>query len=221
MWIGLPPQPPVKAISFCFRPLQGGLDIWAQPDRDGRFTLTKVRPGRYSLQYSAPGRIQTFADGPRELAPEGFELHAGSGPIRLLVSGKTSSVSVQVLGLPSGHNGIVALLAPADTHLTLRTSCYSNRLGGPRATFLYVPPGKYRILITDEEFQNRIAAYAPRFPDFMKNEATFVELSATSATGATANYLDARTATKAIQRACPEILQLWPHDPLEPLCHGN
>jgi hypothetical protein len=217
-----PAATPVEAVSFCLHPLESGFDIWAQPDRDGRFTLEIVRPGRYSLTYPMPGRIQTFADGPIELAPEGFELSAGSaGPLRLVVSLKSADVSVKVRAIPNGHRDVTALLAAADTHLTLRESCYSNRLSGPQTTFRFVPPGKYRIFVIDAEIESRVAAYAPRFLDFLKNEATSLEVSETGQTEATATYLDGEAVKEAIRQACPRILQVWPGAPLEPLCHGK
>jgi hypothetical protein len=217
-----PAATPIEAVSFCLHPLETGFDICAQPDRDGRFILKKVRPARYSLTFPMPGRIQTFADGPNELTPEGFELSAGSvGPLRLVVSLKSADVSVKVDAIPSGNRDVGALLAPADTHLTLRESCYSNRLRGPQTTFRFVPPGKYRIFVIDAEFESRVAAYAPRFPDFLKNEATPLEVSGTGQTEATATYLDGETVKKAIRQACRGILQVWPGAPLEPLCHGK
>ena len=210
-----PAATPVEAAPFCLHPLGGGFEIWAQPDRDGRFVLNKVRPGRYSLTYPMPGRIQAFAQGPNELAPEGFELSSGSeAPLRLVVSMKSGDVSVKVQAFPSGHSDVVALLAPADTHLTLRESCYYNRLSGPQTTFGYVSPGEYRILVVDAEFQSEVAAFAPRLPEFLKNEASFVEVTGTGETEATANYLERETTKEAIRQACREI-------PLEPFCHGK
>ena len=215
-----PAATPVEAVSFSLHPLASGFDIRAQPDREGRFILKKVRPGRYSLTYPMPGRIQTFADGPNELAPEGFELSAGSaGPLRLVVSLKSADVSVRVGGISSGNSDVSVLLAPADTHLTLRESCYSTRLSGLRTAFHFVPQGKYRIFVIDAEFESRVAAYAPRFPDFLKNEATSLEVAGSGQTEATATYLHGETVKSAIREACPRILQMWRGAPLEPLCH--
>lgn len=217
-----PAATPIEAVSFSLHPLEGGFDIWARPDRDGRFTLKNVRPGRYSLTYPMAGRIQTFADGPNELAPEGFELSGGSaGPLRLVVSQKSADVSVTVRVIPSGHSDVRALLAPADNHLTLRESCTSNRIIGTLTTFRFVPPGKYRIFVIDAELVSQVAAYAPRFPDFLKNEATFLEASGTGQTEATATYLEGEAVKEAIRQVCPKILQVWPGAALEPLCHGK
>lgn len=199
-----PAATPVEAVSFSLHPLEAGFDIWAQPDQDGRFILKKIRPGRYSLTYPMPGRIRTFAQGPNELAPEGFELSSDSlGPLRLVVSMKSVNVYVKVRAFPSEHRDLVALLAPADTHLTLRESCDSNGLTRPETTFRFVPPGKYRIFIIDAEFQSEVAAYAPRFPDFLKDEATSVEASEAGQTVATAAYLESETVREAIRQVGP------------------
>src|SRR5260370_3525608 len=176
--------------------------LW--PDRDGKFVLKKVKRGRYSLTLPFPGRIRTFAIGSRELAPDGFELNSSDvGSIRIIASLKTSKVSVKVQGLPSPHSGAVALMSPADPYLTLRESSISNALTEPRTTFTFVPPGKYRIFIVEEKFQSDVAAYAPRFPDFLKDQATPVEASEDGETEVTATYVDGETIQRAIREAGP------------------
>ena len=196
---------PVEALTFRIHPLGGGgFDVEAQPDRDGRFTLNKVRPGRYSLTFPMPGRIERFANRSNELAPEGFELTSSAvGPLVLVISMKSVDVSVKVQAFPTEHSDVVALLAPADNHLTLRESCYLNRISGPQTTFSSVPPGKYRIFIFDGQFQQDVAAYAPRFPDFLKNQATSIEVPGSGRTEATASYLDGDTIKEGIRLAGP------------------
>jgi len=91
---------PVEAMLVTLHPLEPSYDIQAQPDRDGRFVLKNVRPGRYSLTLPFPGRIRTFANGSKELAPDGFDLSSSdSGPLRIVVSLKTSVLSVKTRGL--------------------------------------------------------------------------------------------------------------------------
>ncbi len=72
---------------------------------------------------------------------------------RLVVSMKSGDVYVKIRAFPSKHSDLVALLVPADTHLTLRESCDLNRLTGPETTFRFVPPGKYRILVIDAKLK--------------------------------------------------------------------
>ena len=211
--VGRPPDAtPLEALVFRVHPLGGGLDIEAKPDREGRFTLRKVRRGRYSLTFPMPGRIQTFTNGTDELSPEGFELTSdAAGPILLAITMKSADVFVKVRSFPTGHPDVVALLAPADAHLTLRESCYLNWLSGPQTNFGFVPPGRYRIFILDAPFQQDVAAYAPRFPDFLKKEATSVEVPDDGRTEATAIYLDRETIKEAIRQA----------GPLDPLDHAK
>lgn len=198
-----PAATPVEALSFRLHPLGSGFDIEARPDRDGRFSI-KARPGRYSLTFPMPGRIQTFAigderTGSRRIRPE----RGRSGTLLLVVSMRSVNVSVKVRAVPSGRSDVAALLAPADAHLTLRESCYLNHLSGPQTTFGFVPPGKYRIFIIDVEFQGDVAGYAARFPDFLKKEATSVEVLDSGQTEATATYLDGETIKEAIRQAGP------------------
>jgi hypothetical protein len=191
---------PVEAMLVTLHPLENGYDIQARPDNVGRFVLKKVRPGRYFLQLPFPGRIQTFTNGSQALAPDGFELSSSdSGPIRIVVSLKTSVLSVRTVGVSGKNNSVVVLLAPADPYLTLRESCISNALIGPQSTFQFVPPGKYRIFVIDSKLQSDIAAYAPKFPDFLKDRSTLVEISEGSMK-ATATYVDPETIKQAVQK---------------------
>jgi hypothetical protein len=199
-----PEATPVEAMMVGLHPLVLDYEIQAWPDRDGKFVLKSVKPGRYSLTLPFPGRIRTFAIGSKELTPDGFELNSSDvGSLRIIASLKTSKVSVNVRGLPSRRTGVVALMSPADPYLTLRESCISNALTEPRTTFTFVPLGKYRILIVDEEFQSDVAAYATRFPDFLKDQATLVEASEEDETEVTATYVDGETIKGAIREAGP------------------
>jgi len=181
-------------------PLVLDYDVEARPDRDGKFVLKNVKPGRYSLTLPFPGRIRTFAIGSKELAPDAFRLDSSdAGPLQIVVSLKTSIVSVKVRGFPSQRGDIVAMLTPADPYLTLRESCSFNTLAEPRTTFRWVPPGKYRIFIVDSQFQSDVAAYAPNFPDFLKDQATPVEVREEGETEATARYVDGETVKLALR----------------------
>ena len=192
----------VDSVIFHLHPLGGGVDLEARPDKNGNFTINGVKPGRYWLTYGMPGRIQTFSVGSRELAPENFELRSTDvGPLRLIITMAEAVVVVNVRGLPTGHAEVDALLAPADNRLTLRESCYSNRLTGTQTTFGYAPPGKYRILVVDADLTQDVSVYAPRSMDFLKSEATPVEVPHGGQVEVTATYVDRETVKAAINRA--------------------
>ncbi len=204
--VDLPPEAtPVEAMMVSLHPLARDYEIQARPDRNGKFVLKNVKPGRYSLTLPFPGRLRTFAIGSKELAPDGFDLNSSDGgSLRIVVSEKTTKVSVTVRGLPSQRAaGAIALMSPADPYLTLRLSCISNALTEPRTTFMFVPLGRYRILIIDKEFQGDVSAYAPRFPDFLKDHATQLEASEDGETEVTATYVDGESIKRAIQEAGP------------------
>lgn len=191
----------VGQVIFHLSPIGGGIDVEARPNKNGSFTINGVRPGRYSLTYGMPGRIQTFAVGERELAPENFELRSMDvGPLRLIITMVEAVIVVNNRGLPSGHADVVALLVPADNLLTLRESCTYNRVIGTQTMFQGVPPGKYRILVVDADFSQDVAAYAPRSMDFLKNEATPVEAPHGGQIEVTATYVDRETVQAAIRR---------------------
>jgi len=201
-----PKATPVEAmmvsLHHSLHPLVLDYDVQARPDRDGKFVLKNVKPGRYSLTLPFPGRIRTFAIGSKKLTPDGFGLDSSdAGSLQIVVSLKTTIVSVKVRGFPSQRGDIVALLAPADPYLTLRESCSFNTLAEPRTTFRWVPPGKYRIFIVDSLFQSVVAVYAPRFPDFLKDQATPVEVREEGETEATATYVEGETVKLALRQA--------------------
>ncbi len=196
-----PPDPtPVEALTFRLHPLSGGSDIEARPNRDGEFTVN-LHAGRYALMFPMPGRIQTFTLGSTELSPQDFELSSGrAGPLRLVVSMKSGEVAVSVRGMPSGRSDVVAALVPADNRLTLLESCYSNDITDSQTAFRFVPTGSYRILVVDAQLLESVVASATRFPDFLKNEATPVEVPGSGQVAVTATYVDSATVKEAIQR---------------------
>src|SRR6516165_3023296 len=67
-------------------------------------------------------------------------------------------------------------------------------------TFRWVPPGKYRIFIVDSQFRSDVAACAPRFADFLKDQATPVEVREEGETEATGRYVDGETVKLALRQ---------------------
>jgi hypothetical protein len=198
----LPEPTPVEALSFQILPLAGGFAIPAQPDREGRFLLRNVRPGRYSLTFPMPGRLAVFAIGSRDLAPGDFELSSSdTGTLSIVVSEKSTTVAIRVRGLQAGQNNAIALLVPADDRLTLRESCSSNRLTGPDTTFQFVPIGKYRLLVFNSKYLQDVSAYAPRVATFLSNESVTVEASPGHAVTGEASYIADDTIETAIRMA--------------------
>jgi hypothetical protein len=97
-----------------------------------------------------PGRIEVFATGSTEVAPDDFALASYvRATLSIVVSMKSTSITVSVLDLPNNKGDAIALLVPVDRRLTLRESCYSSELTGAETVFQFVPTGKYRILIFD------------------------------------------------------------------------
>jgi hypothetical protein len=201
--IDRPPEAtPVEALTFQIRPLRGGSDVSAAPDKDGRFELRNLRPGRYKLVFPMPGRIEVFEIGARQLAPEDFELSANDpSPISIVVSMKSANVTVKVLGLLSGQSDAIALLVPADNRLTLRESCYSNGLTGPETAFRFVPPGKYRLLVFNSKYVRDVSAIAPRVRSFLGREGVDVDASAEHDATATVSFIKDETIEAAIREA--------------------
>jgi hypothetical protein len=204
--VDLPPEATgVDAMLITLRPL--GVNLLApqaNPDRDGTFVLRHVTAGRYALELSFPGRIISFARGSEKLAPNGFELSSsGEGSLRIVVSLKTVEVSVGVLGVPSEPAKRVVVLAPADALLTLRESCAYNPLVGSGTTFRYVPPGEYRVFVVDTQSAHDVAIYAPRFPQFLRDQAMLFKVSGEGETKATVAYVDPETVKQAVRQIGP------------------
>lgn len=201
--IDRPPEAtPVEALTFQIHPLSAGFDFSATPNKDGRFVLRNVQPGRYSLVFPMPGRIEVFAIGARQLAPEDFELSSNDpGPISVVVSMKSATVAVRVLGVLSGRSDAIALLVPADNRLTLRESCYSKGLSGPETVFRFVPPGKYRLLVFNSKYVRDVSAFAPRVRSFLGREGVDVDASPEHDATATVSFIKDETVEAAIREA--------------------
>jgi hypothetical protein len=216
-FIDQPPEAtPVDAVSFRVHPLAGGFDIEAQPNREGAFVLKGVHAGRYSLTFPMPGRLEVFAVAGKESAPEDFELTSRHPrAISIVVSMKSATVAVRVLAAPSGESNVIALLVPADDHLTLRESCYSNQLSGPQTSFPFVPPGKYRVLAFNTKYLQVVAGLAPRFPEFLKNEAVIVEANSAVEVSATPLNVTDKRLEEAIRLAG------GPFDPFKDYNHST
>ena len=201
--IDRPPEAtPVEALTFQIRPLTGGFDVSATPDKDGRFVLRNAQPGRYSLVFPMPGRIEVFAIGARQLAPEDFELSSNHlGPISIVVSMKSATVAVRLIGVPTGQSDAIALLVPADNRLTLRESCYSKGLTSGETIFRFVPPGKYRLLVFNSKYLRDVSAYAPRVRSFLGRESVGVDASPERDATATLSFIKDETVEAAIREA--------------------
>jgi len=88
-------------------------------------------------------------------------------------------------------------------HYALREPCFLNALTGPETEFRHVPPGRYRVFIIPAADQSQVAAYAPRFPDFLKHQAATVEVLDKGEAKATATYVDDQAVQQAIRQAGP------------------
>lgn len=197
-----PGSTPVEALSFQIHSLTGGPEIYAQPDREGNFVLRNVQTGRYSLTFPMPGRLAVFAIGTKELTPSDFEL-ISDDPRRLsiAVSMKSASVAVKVRDFRSDQSNAVALLVPFDDRLTLRVSCYSNRLTGPETTFRFVPIGRYRILVFNGKYLQDVAAYAPRVSAFLGHESVTIETSSEKDSAVSVSFIADDAVAAAIKAA--------------------
>lgn len=197
-----PESTPVEALSFRVHPLSGGYDISAQPDRDGKFVLRNVQPGRYSLTFPMPGRIASFVIGTEELNPFDFELPANEhGPLSIVVSMKSATATVRVIGLESGQSDALALLVPFDSRLTLQTSCYSSQLTGPNTTFRFVPAGRYRVLVFNHKYSQDVSLYAPRDPGFLSGESVTIDASPDADAEVSVSYIPNDKVEAAINAA--------------------
>ena len=158
-------------------------------------------PSRHAFVLSFPGHFVSVAIGGRLLALPGFELkREHRGPVDIAVL-KTSELSVEVRVVPRQNGQVVAPLAPADSPLTIH--CYLNRLSGSHTEFRFVPPGTYRLSIVDDASKSDVSEYAPRFPDFLKEQAPVFVIAADGGTKVTATYIDAITVQEAVKRSGP------------------
>jgi hypothetical protein len=212
-----PAATPVEALRVAVHELHGAHQFSALPDPDGKFVLANVRPGRYFLVLSFPGRIRVFASGPISLMPDDFTVTAGENvPLRIVVSLKSSVLSVDAVGVPDNNRHIVALLSPADPYLTLRESSVINAVSGRHTQFAFTPPGTYRLFIVDSEFQKALA-FSAAVRNALKDKATLVEVPDHGEMKITASYLTPDIVKQAIAQAGPGKVSvvLLPEEPAQ------
>jgi hypothetical protein len=193
---------PVEAFLVRIIELHGSAQFAAKPDRDGNFRLENVRPGNYVLNLNFPGRIQLFVNGSHSLMPDGFEVQAGdSAPMRIVVSEKTSTLSVGVAGISDNKRDIVALLSPGEPYLTLQSNIL-NPVSEQHTQFRFVVPGSYTLLIFDSEFQRAVGTSAA-VRNALRNKATAVQVRDAGETKVTATYVQPDVVKQAINQAAP------------------
>ena len=195
---------PVQYLEVALRSLDKAPHVRANPDKTGRFTLTGVAPGRYALDLPFFARYVSVTLGGRRLTPPEFEVKPGeSGPLEIVISMKNVTLTVDVHGLPSSGEPLSAVLAPADPNLTIPYSCRVNRLPEPYTEFRAIPPGQYRLYIVSDSLATTVSGYAPRFPEFLKEQAPAFRVSAAGDTKVTADYIDSAIVNEAIRQAGP------------------
>ncbi len=196
-----PDATPVEALRVEIRSLSTARQFSAQVDPSGNFTLKDVGSGHYSLRLSMPSRIQVLKIGSRPLSPVDFEIGSGEqDSLTVILSLASSDVLVTARGIPKDSHA-VAILAPADPMLSLQESCILNELSGGKTRFRYLPPGRYRLFVVDSRYQQDVAKFAPRRPDFLAVESLIVEAPASNQAEVTATYIDSQTVLNAIRDA--------------------
>lgn len=196
--VDLPPNPtPLEGWTITLHPLTGGADIQASPDSSGSFVLKGLRAKRYSLDLHGQGRIVSFASRTSEKNPENFGVTPELGDLRILVSLKTTQVTVNLGGSDAANNRVI-LLCPSDSYLTLRTSCMTNAASGAQKTFQHVTPGTYRVFVVDSGVARDVATYAPSHPAFLTKVALPFPVLASGGT-TTAKYVDSDTVHEAVE----------------------
>ncbi len=201
----LPPAAtPVNALGVSLYSSNPLRKITADVGSDGTFVLKNVPPGHYSLDLPVPARIRSFSSGSRALDPRGFDLDsANAGPLNIVLSYKTSSLSIDITGIPSDTGKAVALAFPDDPYLTRPYSGTVNPVVKGQTTFTYMPPGQYRVFVVDSECQDDIA-YHPLLRDALVGRATAVTVAEDGTTRVSANLLDRETLREATRQVKPD-----------------
>ena len=196
--VDLPPNPtPLSSWTITLHPLTGGADIQATPDISGNFVLKGVRAKRYAIDLHGQGRFVSFTAGPVEKNPGNFGLSPEQGDLRILVSLKTTQLTVNVASSDAGSNRVI-VLCPSDARLTLRTTCTTNSAKGAQTTFQHVTPGTYRVFVVDAGSAHDVSAYAPSHPDFLTKAGLPFSVLANGAT-VTGKYVDPNAIREAVE----------------------
>jgi hypothetical protein len=196
--VDMPPNPiSLSSWVITLHPLTGGADIQATPDSSGNFVLKGLKSKRYSIELHMPGRFVSFTAGPVEKSPANFGLSPDQGDLRILVSLKTTQLTISVAPSEAGSNRVI-VLCPSDVHLTLRTTCMTNPANGAQTTFQHVTPGTYRVFVVDAGVAHDVSANAPSHPDFLTKAGLPFSVLASGGT-ATGKYVDSSTVREAVE----------------------
>lgn len=194
---------PNEAFDVAIRNVENKNVVRAKMDHDGNFTMKGVLPGRYELDLPFPGRfISAIIAGTSLALPTLLVGSSLDGPLNLVVTVETSGVALVAEGLPRSGE-FVAILAPADPFLTLRNSCYAASLLDSRADFKFIPPGTYRVFVVDRSVASAVSAYAPRVPDFLRDQSRPINVIADAPGRVTATYIEEAIVRDAVRRAGP------------------
>ncbi len=132
--------------------------------------------------------------------PDGFELTTGeSSPLQIVVSLKTSILSVDISGIPEGNPAIVGVVYPADPYLMPPDSGILNPVSGQQTQFRYLTRGNYTLFVADEEFKWALTSSAVR--DALKDKAMAVQMRDDGEAKVTATYLTPDAVRQAITAA--------------------
>ena len=119
----------------------------AEIGKDGAFTITGVLPGYWRLMVGAPGYVKSVTLGGQPQSANRLPITPGAaGPLHVTLGTKMAELEVNVTGASSEHPASV-LLFPEDLD-RLGTGLERVAMGGERAGFGPVPPGRYRLLAT-------------------------------------------------------------------------
>jgi hypothetical protein len=143
-----PAATPVDQFRVSLQNLDSLKVVGAQPDKFGNFLLKQVTPGRYALDLPVIARIRTFALGSKTLNPHEFTLDStDSSPMLIVLTGKKSSLFINVNGIPNSVKASAWLVA--DDPYLRRSAGYSISVSGNGAEFGHTPPGQYQLFVVD------------------------------------------------------------------------
>jgi hypothetical protein len=126
-------------------PMFGFVRPDAEIAADGSFTFISAMPGHWRLLLRPAGYVKSLYVGDQQVSPYNFQLLPGAtGPLRVIVATKLSSVNVSITG--SAAAGPVSLLLYPEDPERRGYSLDRDAEGSGRISFEEVPPGRYRLL---------------------------------------------------------------------------
>jgi hypothetical protein len=148
-----PAPPPAQPRRIMLRQVSGNFGQMSQADvgADDTLQFEKLQPGLYHLTLSWPAYVKSVRVGSTETEGDVLDLRNGpAGAITIVASSATGQISGTAADSKGPMAGAMVALVPEPD----RRQYFRTATAGQDGTYSMtnIPPGKYRLLVADDDF---------------------------------------------------------------------